>query len=134
MLDPVRLAALVFALLLLCTRSAPALQFVYYTSLRNDSAERIQVTPDAINGRPHYTIQPGQTLVFLGGFSTRRFTVRTAEHAFDYSFPLTFGAKPTHYRGRQRHSYVFTREHTIYPLDTDGAVVHNATGFPLIPR
>jgi hypothetical protein len=94
----------------------------------------IEVTPDAIDGRSHYTIQPGQTVTFLGGFSTVRFVVQTPHKALYYRFPFTFGAKPTHYKARQRHSYVFTREQTIVPLNPNGAVVHDAKEFPLVPH
>jgi hypothetical protein len=105
-----------------------------YTSLRNDSRETIEITPDAMNGRSHYTVQPGETVTFLGGFSTQRFLIRTPKHTFQFKFPLSFGAQPTHFKGRQKHLYVFTRQHAIYPLDTDEAAVHNAAGFPLVPR
>jgi hypothetical protein len=79
-------------------------------------------------------IKPGETVTFLDGFSTVRFVVQTPHNALYYGFPFTFGAKPTHYKGRQRHSYVFTREHTIFPLDSAGAVVHDAKEFPLVPH
>jgi hypothetical protein len=114
--------------------SADALEWAYYTSLRNDSGQPIEIMPDAINGRSHYTIQPGVTVTFLGGLSTERFVIRTPKHIFEYKFPFTFGARPTHYKGRQRHSYIFTRENTIYPVDADGAVVRQTPGFPLTPR
>jgi hypothetical protein len=126
--------AVPLALLLTFSASVDALEFAYYTSLRNDSGKSVEVTPDVINGRSHYTVQPGQTVVFLGGFSTRRFVIRTPQHTFDYKFPFTFGAQPTHYKGRQRHSYVFTREHTIYPLDPAGMMIYDAAAFPLAPR
>jgi len=122
--------------LLLCfAASGNALEFAYYTSVRNDSKETIDITPDMVDeaGR-HHTVKPGKTVIFLGGFSTVRFVVRTPKHPFEYKFPFSFGVDPTHCRGRQRHSYVFTGEHTIYPLDPAGAIVHHAPGFPLIPR
>jgi hypothetical protein len=122
------------ALLLSLAASGNALEFAYYTSLRNDSRETIEIMPDAINGRSHYTIQPGETMTFLGGFSTERFVIGMPKHTFQYKFPLSFGAQPAHYKGRQKHSYVFTRQHAIYPLDPAGVIVHDAPGFPLIPR
>jgi hypothetical protein len=132
-LDLVRVAV-PLALLLTFAASVDALEFAYYTSLRNDSGQSIEVIPDVIHGRWHYTVQPGQTLVFLGGFSTERFVIRTPKHTFAYTFPFRFGAQPTSYRGRQRHSFVFTREHVIYPLDPAGAMAYDAAGFPLTPR
>ena len=74
--------ALLVALLLSFAASGNALEFAYYTSLRNDSQETIEITPDAMNGRSHYTVQPGETVTFLGGLSTQRFLIRTPEHIF----------------------------------------------------
>jgi hypothetical protein len=133
-LDLVRVAV-PLALLLTFAASVDALEFAYYTSLRNDSRKSIEVTPDVIDGRSlHYTVQPGRTVTFLGGFSTERFMIRTSKHVLDYKFPLTFGAKPAPYKGRRRHSYVFTGDSMIYPLDPDGQIVHTARGFPLVSR
>ena len=129
-----RVTVVILALLLCYSASMRALEIAYYTSLRNDSADTIEVTPDAANGRSHYAIQPGQTVIFLGGFSTVQFVVRTQKHAFAYKFPFTFGALPTHYKGRQQHSYVFSRGQAIYPVDPHGAIVRDAPGFPLTPR
>jgi hypothetical protein len=133
-LDLVRAIALVVALLLCSITCGRAFQIVYFTSLRNDSAQTIEVTPDAVDGHLQYTVKPGDTVTFLGGFSTVRFVVRTPSRVFYYAFPLSFGAKSTHYKGRQKHSYVFTRDHTISPLDPDGSTVRGAKDFPLAPH
>ena len=92
--------AVPLALLLTFAASVDALEFAYYTSLRNESGKSIEVTPDVIGGRSHYTVQPGRTY-FLGGFSTERFMVRTPKHVLDYKFPLTFGAEPHTKDGRE---------------------------------
>ena len=55
--------------------------------------QTIEVTPDAVDGHLHYTVKPGDTVTFLGGFSTVRFVVRTPSRVFYYAFPLSFGAK-----------------------------------------
>jgi len=129
-----RIALSVLAVLSAFTIPAPAFEIAYFTSLRNDAPYLIEVTPDPTHGHTRYMVERGQTLTFLGGFSTVKFSVHTPPQTFYYSFPFTFGAKPTRYKGRQKHSYVFTREHQILPIGPDGAIVRQAKGFPLLPH
>jgi hypothetical protein len=113
--------------------SGAAFEIAYFTTLRNGSGRSIDLDPDLESGHTHYTLAPGQTLTFLGGLSTVRFSIRTGQQTLYYRFPLSFGAVPTHHKGRQNHSYIFTRDHKIFPIAPDGSVVQDSrNGFPII--
>ena len=123
----------IFALFVFNSVGGAAFEIAYFTTLRNGSDRSIDLDPDLESGHTHYTLAPGHTLTFLGSLSTVRFAIRTGQQTLYYRFPLSFGAVPTRHKGRQNHSYIFTRDHKIFPIAPDGSVVQDArNGFPIV--
>jgi hypothetical protein len=128
------LRVLILALFVLSSVGGDAFEIAYFTTLRNGSDRSIDLDSDLESGHTHYTLAPGRSLTFLGGLSTVRFSIRTAQQTFYYRFPLSFGAAPTRHKGRQNHSYTFTRDHKIFPIAPDSSVVRDVrNGFPIVP-
>ena len=114
--------------------SASGFSLAYYTTIRNDTDAQIELKPDLEYSRKIYIIAPHASFTFLGGLSTVGFSIRTGGRTFEYKFPLWFGAQATIQKGRQSHSYVFARDHRIYPLSPAGTILREShDGYPVAP-
>jgi hypothetical protein len=102
-----------------------------YTSLRNDSSVAIEVSRDPPGGS-RYLIEPGRATTFLCDVSSVGIVIHTSTNRLHYN-PLPLQFQPTAYKGRPKYSYVFTADHLIYPLNANGAIIHDAQGFPWEP-
>jgi|SRR5437667_898711 len=122
------------AISMIAVSSTRGFSVMYYTTIRNDTDAQIELNPDLKYSRELYVIAPHSSLTFLGGLSTVGFSIHTGARTFQYKFPLWFGAEPTLHRGRQNHSYVFARDHRIYPLSPTSTILHEShDGFPITP-
>lgn len=130
----VSISVILAAIGLLPVSSTRGFSLAYYTTIRNDTDGQIELKRDLKYSRNAYVIAPRTSFTFLGCLSTVGFSIRAGRWTYPYKFPLSFGAEPTIHKGRQCHSYVFLRDHRLYPLSPTGTILHEShDGFPVAP-
>jgi hypothetical protein len=133
-LTPKVLAACLF---LLGNFVAFGFEIAYRTTFYNKTNRTVELSPDLVDSKARYLVNPERSVAFVGGFSTVRFAIKSGDRTLYYRFPLTADFR-TNYSGRRsgkkEYSYALLKDFRIYLTDGTGTPLRQQPGgFPLTP-